>query len=305
MSLPHKVQDDFWGKTCLSMSGCSLVFVGVLLLGGVLVAVLQFRHLLMPYRARELGTLSRSCQDVTLTTADGVAISGWYIPGTQPEGIVLVHGIHANRGYLIPQAEILAEAGYHVVMIDLRGHGYSGGWLMTYGYREAWDVEAAVDYLLALPEVEQVGVLGHSLGGAAVVRAAADNERIQAIVIQSSYSSLAQAVDESFQNYSVFSQRPFAPLFISVAEIIVGTRVGEVDSARDLATMPPRPVLIIHSVDDTLFPPHHAETMFQAAQEPKKLWLVRGLGHVNPISGHEAAYRDEILAFFSDAFARQ
>jgi dipeptidyl aminopeptidase/acylaminoacyl peptidase len=304
MSSPLKTKDHFTGKECLTLSGCSLIFVGLLLLCGILAAVLQFRHLLVPYRIQNMGVLERPHQDVTFTTADGVEISGWYIPGTRPEGVILVHGIHANRGYLIPQAEILAGAGYHVLLIDLRGHGYSGGRLMTYGYREAWDVQAAVDYLLAQPDVEQVGALGHSLGGAAVVRAAANDERIRAIVVQSSYSSLSLAIDESFQNFSVFPKRPFAPLFIALAEIIIGAQVSDVDSARDLATMTPRPVLIIHSVDDNLFPLHHAETMFQAAQEPKKLWTVTGLGHVNPMVQHEEAYRDEILTFFADAFAR-
>jgi fermentation-respiration switch protein FrsA (DUF1100 family) len=66
--------------------------------------------------------------------------------------------------------------------------------------------------------------------------------------------------------------------------------------------MPARPVLIIHSTGDNLFPPHHAEEMYQAARGPKKLWLVEGLPHVNPISGHETEYKEEILKFFEDAF---
>jgi dipeptidyl aminopeptidase/acylaminoacyl peptidase len=302
MSISSKTRDRFTGKECLTLFGCSLIFLVLLLLCGVLAVALQFRHLLIPYRVPYLGPLNRPHQDVSFTTVDGVDISGWYIAGTRPEAIILVHGVHANRGYLIPQAEILAGAGYHVLLIDLRGHGTSGGRLMTYGYREAWDVQAGVDYLLALPEVDRVGALGHSLGGAAVVRAAANDERIRAIVVQSSYSSLSLAIDESFQNFSVFPKEPFASLFITLAEIIVGAQVSNVDSARDLATMTPRPVLIIHSVDDNLFPPHHAKTMFQAAQEPKKLWIVTGLGHVNPMVDHEAAYRDEILGFFEEAF---
>jgi dipeptidyl aminopeptidase/acylaminoacyl peptidase len=304
MSDSPKTRNHFSGRECLAISGCSLIFVGLLLLCGVLALGLQFRHLIVPYRIQNLGMLHRPRQDVTFTTTDGIDISGWYVPGTRPEGVVLVHGIHANRGYLIPQAEILADAGYHVLLIDLRGHGHSGGRLMTYGYREALDVQVAVDYMLAMPEIEQVGALGHSLGGAAVVRAAATDERIRAVVVQSSYSSLSQAIDESFENFSIFPKQPFAPMFITLAELIIGAEVSDVDSARDLAAISPRPVLIIHSVDDNLFPPHHAETMFQAAQEPKKLWMVTGLGHVNPIHGHEAAYRDEILAFFEGAFAK-
>jgi fermentation-respiration switch protein FrsA (DUF1100 family) len=68
--------------------------------------------------------------------------------------------------------------------------------------------------------------------------------------------------------------------------------------------MSPRPVLIIHSADDTLFPIHHAEQMYQAAPEPKEIWIVSGLPHVNPISRNEAAYRAKILTFFEAAFSR-
>jgi pimeloyl-ACP methyl ester carboxylesterase len=264
---------------------------------------LQVIFLTRPYRVGDIGTLpGLSYQDVSLTTTDGLTISAWYVPGTQPNGVVLVHGIHANRAYLIPQALILAEAGYHLLLIDLRGHGHSGGEEMTYGYREALDVQAAVDYLLALPEVKQVGLLGHSLGAAAAVREAAGDPRVKAIVIQSSYSSLPAAVEDAFDNFTVFPKRFFAPLIVGLAQYRTQVEIGQVDSARDLATMPARPVLIIHNLDDGLFPFHHAQTMYDAAQDPKQLWAVQGVGHINPIVGHETEYKERILKFFADAF---
>jgi dipeptidyl aminopeptidase/acylaminoacyl peptidase len=150
--------------------GSAIFTIVVVSIGALL---LQVFYVTTPFRVKHVGTLPNlDYENVTLTTADGVTISGWYVPGTQPNGIVLVHGIHANRAYLIPQAIILAEAGYHLLLIDLRGHGRSGGHMMTYGYREALDVQAAVDYLAARPEIDQVAALGHSLGAAAVVRAA-------------------------------------------------------------------------------------------------------------------------------------
>jgi fermentation-respiration switch protein FrsA (DUF1100 family) len=266
---------------------------------------LQVLFLTTPQRNADIGTLpGLTYQVVSLTTADGLAISGWYVPGSQPNGIVLVHGVHANRAYLIPQAIILAEAGYHLLLIDLRGHGLSAGANLTYGYQEALDVQAAVNYLLALPGVEQVGVLGHSLGAAATVREAASDERVKAIVIQSSYSSLADAVEDAFDEYTVFPKWPFAPLITALAEYKVGLDISQIDSAHSLATMPVRPVLIIHSRDDGLFPFYHAQKMYDMAQEPKQLWAVSGIGHVNPIMGHEAEYKERILHFFAEAFTR-
>jgi fermentation-respiration switch protein FrsA (DUF1100 family) len=281
----------------------TIVLVVLLAFGALYTQVI---YLTTPARNRDVGTpVGLSYEDVTLTTADGLKISGWYIPGTRPEAVVLVHGIHANRAYLLPQAGILSEAGYHLLLIDLRGHGNSEGELMTYGYNEALDVGAAVDYLLVLPEVEQVAALGHSLGAAAVVRAAATDERVKAIVIQSTYSSLPQAVEDSFETYSVFPRWPFAPLIIAMAEFRTGLKIGQVNSSYDLATMPARPVFIVHSADDNVFPAHHAQQMYEAASEPKELWIVEGLPHINPISGNEAAYEEKLLPFLDAAFSRQ
>ena len=242
--------------------------------------------------------------EVTLTTVDGVTISGWYIAGTKPEAIILVHGIHANRTAVLPEALILREAGYHLLMIDLRGHGKSAEAQLTYGYREAFDVQAAADYLATRPQIEQVGVLGVSLGGAAVARAAALDERIEAVVVENSYSSLPDAVEDAFDNFSIFPKWPFAPLLIALTERRVAIDIRQVDSARDLATISPRSVLIIHGSRDGLFPAYHAEKMYAQAREPKTLWIIDKGGHGNPAIDQEALFKEKVISFFEEAFAR-
>ena len=280
----------------------ALFIADIVLTAMFMLTYLQAVKLTTPVRDRQIGSpTDLAYRDVTLQTVDGLTLAGWYVPGTRAEAIVLVHGIHANRAYLLPQARILAAAGYGLLLIDLRGHGYSEGQMLTYGYDEALDVQAAVDYLSALPEVRRVGVIGHSLGGAAVVRAAARDERIEALVVQSSYSSLQRAIEDGFDNFAWLPRWPFAPLVVALAQLRTGLRAREVDSAHDLATMSPRPVLIIHGADDTLFPVQHAYRMYAAAQAPKTLWVVHGVLHVNPIAGHEDEYKEKILAFFEDA----
>ncbi len=267
------------------------------------VVYLQVIQLTTPFRNRNIGTLpGLAYQDVTLTAADGNKVSGWYVPGSRPQAIILVHGIHANRAYLAPQAQFLAEAGYHLLLIDLRGHGRSEGARMTYGYRESLDVLAGVDYLAQQPEVAQIGALGHSLGAAAMVKAAAIDPRLEAIVVQSSYSSLPQAVEDTFENFVLLPRWPFAPLIVALAEYRTGVEISQVDSARDLGTMPSRPVFIIHNKGDNLFLLHHAQKMYNSAQQPKSLWVVDGMGHVNPFHGHEAEYKTSVLNFFRNGF---
>lgn len=289
-------------KSLAYFAGLTLLALLLLLLAAAYVEVIQ---LTTPGRSRDIGTIDFPHQDVTLTTADGLKLSGWYVPGRQPNAIVIVHGISANRAYLLPQAQFLAGAGYHLLLFDLRGHGLSEGNMVTYGYGEALDVAAAVDYLAAQPGVQRIGGLGHSLGGAALVHAAAAEPRLEALVVQSSYSSLGEVIGDSFERMAGLPRWPFQPLVIALAEFRTGARVADINSARDLATMPARPVLIIHARDDGFLLPRYAEEMYAAAQQPKELWLIdRAGGHVNPMVGHEAEYTKRVLNFFESAFAR-
>jgi dipeptidyl aminopeptidase/acylaminoacyl peptidase len=267
---------------------------------------LQIEAFVTPHRYPNIGVptlIDQPYEDIILTTGDGLKISGWYIPGRQPNAIILVHGIDANRTAILPEAAVLAEAGYHLVLIDLRAHGQSEGNEATYGYREALDVQAAIDYLDARPEIEQIGALGVSYGGAAVARAAAIDSRLRAVAIENSYSSLPDAVEDAFDDRSIFPKWPFAPLLVALTERRVGLEISQVNSARDLATIHPRPVLIIHGADDPLFPLHHAQKMYEAAKEPKELWLIEGLGHGSPVIGREAEFKERVVTFFENAFS--
>lgn len=286
------------------------VFTGVvvLVLGSAGLAYLLHRQvdvLITPVRQpvdRTPAELGLPYRDVTLTSADGLQLAGWHIPGTQPNAIILIHGINANRTAMLPTAALLAPAGYHLLLLDLRGHGESEGSLISYGYREALDVQAGADYLAALPEVGRIGVIGTSLGGAAVARAAANDPRLSAVVIQTSYSSLTDATNDAFEDLAILPQWPFAPLVVGLAERRVGIKISDVDSARDLAAVAPRPVLIIHTQDDHLFPVHHAHKMFNAAGEPKELWIIEDFGHGDPAVARESEYRARVLSFFNRAF---
>lgn len=294
---------QYWWRLAKFTALCLVAAALVLLVSFI---YLQVKAFTTPHRQAIVGSPAEhglTYQDVTFGTTDGLKLSGWYIPGRLPDAIILVHGIDANRTVLLPEAALLNEAGYHLLLLDLRGHGQSEGAEVTYGYREALDIQAGADFLLAQAEVKQVAALGISLGGSAVVHAAAIDPRLRGIVVESSFSSLSAAVDDAFEGRSVFPKWPFAPLLIWLAEQRVNLKVSQIDSTRDIATLSPRPVLIIHGTADHDFPPAHALRMYEAAQEPKELWLIEGLGHASPIQADEAEYRKRLLSFFERAFS--
>ncbi len=86
--------------------------------------------------------------------------------GSGDRRLLLVHGLGSNAAGWWRVGPALAEAGFHVIGVDLRGHGHSD---RPGDYR----VPSYAADLLALGGDWDV-VLGHSLGGAAVVQALID-----------------------------------------------------------------------------------------------------------------------------------
>lgn len=133
-----------------------------------------------------------------MTTSDGVRIAGTLRRGGDPTApaVVLVHALGADRSEVAPLVEALSEPpGLTTLAIDMRGHGES-----VHGPDDtniAWqdfdqadweaaanDVRAAVDFLVADPELDPRGIalVGSSIGSSAAIVAAAEDERIGAVV---------------------------------------------------------------------------------------------------------------------------
>jgi acetyl esterase/lipase len=137
-------------------------------------------------------------QEVRLPSRDpAIELNAWWLPsGVGPDEPVVV--IIPGRGSCIRDPDSLLPAGmlhrlgYGVLLLDLRDHGastvedgrYAGG---TEEYR---DVQGAVDWLVAQGAVPgRIGVLGTSMGAAAAIIAAGQDDRIAAVWEDSSYDA--------------------------------------------------------------------------------------------------------------------
>lgn len=106
--------------------------------------------------------------EVSFDTADGGEIHA-LLYGSGEHGVVLAHGGVFDKESWAPLAPRLAEAGLQVLAIDFRGYGLSKPG--SQGNTLYLDVLAAISYLKA-HGATRVSVLGASMGGGAVGRAA-------------------------------------------------------------------------------------------------------------------------------------
>lgn len=289
-----------------------LVFVRFLVLASVglpfvMAAAMTYRvKVTPPETPATVGELPYAA--VWFEAADGVDLSGWWVPtpqGLSDTTVVIVPGLGSGKADLLPVVAFFVGRGQNVFIFDPRAHGESGGQLTSFGDRERLDVAAAVQWVRAnQPQAaEHVYGLGVSMGGAALLAAAAgESHPFDAIAVIDTYDDLSALAD-------VLVSRQFrtAPPVRWVARAIAlplvsghtGRPLARFRPADYTDQLWPTPLLVAHSQDDQLIPFAAGQRLFAAAEEPKRSLWVDDLDH------NEAMIAPNVLAgvaaFFDQA----
>src|SRR5260221_11098972 len=130
-------------------------------------------------------------EEISFISRDHIKIVGWWIPAPDAVGtIVVCSGQNGSMDGDTKQIPPLHEAGFNVLMFDFRAHGRSEGDCGTMGMSEKADLLGGLDYLGDVRGINQVGVLGFSMGAATALITAALSDRICAVVADSSFGRL-------------------------------------------------------------------------------------------------------------------
>jgi len=239
---------------------------------------------------------------VTFPASDGVTLRGWYLPSQNGAAVIVGHGHGAHRA--LEPAEILARNGYGALAFDWRAHGESDGDLCTFGYYEVRDVEGALAWLQAQPDVdpERIGILGESMGAVTAIRAAARMPGVKAVVADSPYPSLEDGIGNVWRGTSL-PAFPFVPLQIALGEWWTGLDLDDMQPLDDVAAISPRPILILAGGQDPVIGPDAGQRYYQASGEPKELWFEPDLGHVSFWKAMPDEYERRVVSFFDAALS--
>lgn len=215
--------------------------------------------------------------DITITTADGVKLAGWYIPNKQAEKtIVLLHGYPADKGDILPAIYFLGKK-YNLLLFDFRYLGKSEGRYSTAGAKETQDLLAAIEFLKS-KGIKEVGVWGFSMGGSVALMTSPKAPEIKAIVSESSYASLDLMTLELYQ--IPILKHPLAYLTSLWARLLLGINVKDIAPAHSAKALQ-IPTLIIHSKNDRTIPFKNALLIQEAlTNNPKaEFWFKENLTH--------------------------
>ena len=274
---------------------------------------LRQRHLI--YRPKsELSLLPNSphfklpYQEVWIPIADSQdLIHGWWIPSPSPQEqfsvisdeptqilkspkvMLYFCGVGRNMGDYNYLARVSAfrQLGFSVLMFDYRGYGRSQGNFPNESQLYE-DSQATWNYLRHVRNIpsEQILIYGESLGGAIALNLAVKHPEAGGLIMQSSFTSMAETVKRS----NFFR---FFPISLILTE--------EFDSLSKIRALQ-IPVLFLHGTADSVVPPDMSQRLYDAAPEPKQLFLISGAEHVRIYQPGDQSYLRAIYKFVKAQF---
>ena len=201
-------------------------------------------------------------RDVQLTTADGLTLGAWFVPGPTGDApaVLVANGNGGHRGLRAPLARALSSAGLAVLLFDYRGYGGNPGSPSEQGL--ALDVRAARSYLLEEAGVPRGRLLyyGESLGGAVVTELAVEHPPA-GLLLRSPFVDLAAVGSEHY---------PFLPVRLLLRDRYpVAEQVAQV----------PAPTTVVYGGRDTIVPPAHSRRVADAAAQLHRRVEIPGADH--------------------------
>lgn len=250
--------------------------------------------------------VERGARPFRSSLADGKgSLAAWVV---EPRGqvavgtIVLLHGVRMNKRASIPVALSVCEVGYRAVLVDLPGHGESGGRYLTYGEREARDLSGLLDALEANgAELGPVGAYGFSYGAAVAIDWAAADPRVRGVVAVSPFASLREVIRDYRHKYlppamSVLPDGWFQQGVTSAAWLIGFDPDSSAPVGRIGATL--TPTLLIHGDADTQVPLRHSQALVRAAAGRAQLLVLPGATHDSMPTDARHLVRNAAVAWF-------
>lgn len=239
--------------------------------------------------------------EVRLLSTDGVRLSAWWVPVEGSSlAAVLVPGWGGYKfdEHLLQTLPVYHDAGYSVLLLDLRAQGESDGTRRTLGYREVRDVHGALAWLQQQGyRLDQIVLHGWSMGGATALRAA-PGTGVAAVIEEAGYADLPILLRGEIPDFVRFG-RPLRPAILLAGRLFPDFDPWEVVPKSDAAKLSDEgvPLFVIHSTEDEIVPYEQAR-IFAAVYPDARVWKLEGYAHVEAYQHPEYAQR---LRAFLDA----
>lgn len=251
---------------------------------------------------------------VTFTNKDGLTLTGdlefpdeQLLINGQPRATVLfAHCFSCTRKIraAVHIARALVEQGFAVLRFDFTGLGQSeGDFADSHFSANVDDLLAAADWLANEHQPVQV-LVGHSLGGTAVLAAATRIESCKAVATINAPSEPAHVLHHMEEKLPDIEQQGSAIVNLGGRPFRIKQQFVDDVRSQDIHDLLPglnRALLVLHAPADSTVSVDHAQAIYQAAKHPKSFVSLDTADHLlsNPDDSH---YAGRVIANWAERY---
>ena len=246
----------------------------------------------------------------------GVRTKAWLVK--PPRGIAIratvlaLHPWQSNRGFALKQFGFLLQYGYQLFLPDSRSNAFIGNGEAFNAYlkEDLEDISRVIRYLKQRNDIGAIAAYGCAWGGLKAILAAAEHREIRAVISDAGTLHYGLILVDFMNRMPPSARRDWTLVnrFIDKVRGRLNARLGyNIDryDPRDAVGRLNRPVLIVHSTDDTFVPIQVSEEVFASAQEPKTFLKGERFGHCDGMNQDPATYVPGILVFLERHLPRR
>lgn len=219
---------------------------------------------------------------VSIVSEDHLTLKGgYYMQEGSHLWAIVVHGYRGRHQAMINFAQRYYDAGYQVLMPDLRACGESEGKFISMGWLDAKDLLLWTGWILDTDPDAEIVLHGISMGAAAVMMASGQKtqEAVRAFVEDCGYTSAWDMFSSELKLRFHLPEFPVLYLASGMARVRAGYGLKEASALRQVKKCE-KPMLFIHGDRDDFVPFDMLEILYRAKPGNRKQKIeVKGAGH--------------------------
>ncbi len=245
--------------------------------------------------------ISEKCEKIEIENADAKKIPALEITNEHISHsyVIICHQYGGSPYAMEEYAKHFYDLGFNIILPFMRGHGESPYNNISFGWQDAYDIEAWVESIVKKDKKAKIALFGVSLGANAVTLAVSEDlpENVRLAIADSCYTSIGELMEEYIKNETPFSSLLVSNLTSAFAKSKVGESFKNADTiikVRDIEL----PIMFINGENDTVVPPLVNKKLYENCEvEGVEEVIISEGTHGKNIEADKDSYWSSIDAF--------
>lgn len=240
--------------------------------------------------------------DEYINSFDNLKLHSYKILNETPSDkwAIIVHGYTCEGLQMSSYAENFYNAGFNIIVPDLRSHGLSEGNYIGMGWNDRLDILSWISYIIKENNNSKIVLLGVSMGAATVSMTSGEDlpSNVKAIIADCGYTCVFDQF--AYQLKRLFSLPKFP--IINASSLITKIKAGysfKKASAIEQVKKSKTPMLYIHGDIDDFVPYYMMDELYNATNSEKEKLTIKGAEHAKAADVNPTLYWNNVFNFIN------